>query len=510
MQTEFSNLTIAAAGKRLAAGEVTSEALVQASLKAIAQKNPELNAVVSTYESALEDARAMDKRRAEGADLGPLAGIPMLVKDNMLVAGQCASAGSRILENYKAAYDSTVVSRLKKAGAILIGRANMDEFAMGSSTETSFHGPTRNPWDMSRVPGGSSGGSAAAVAAGFVSAALGSDTGGSVRQPASLCGVVGLKPTYGRVSRYGLMAMASSLDQIGPLTHTVEDAALVMQAIEGADAKDATTVQLPDTFIPALETMDVKGLRIGLPKEFFVKGMDTHIKTAVMNAVAEWESAGAMVREISLPHTKFALAAYYVNMPAEVSANLERFDGIRYGYSAAGETLLDTYERTRAEGFGAEAKRRIILGTYVLSAGYYDAYYRKAMKVRTLIKRDFEEAFKDVDVIAGPTSPSIAWKLGEKFDDPLTMYLSDIYTISANLASVPAMSLPCGFASVQGGSPLDRRAGASGGNGLPIGLQLHARPFGEADLYRAGMYFQSRTTWHLQTPTPPNLPLERG
>lgn len=484
MTIDFSNLTVATAGKLLAEGKTTSVELVKASLAAIAEKNPKLNALVDTYESALEDARKSDELRAGGAEMGPLAGIPIVVKDNILVAGKKASAGSRILENYVAAYDSTVAARLKAAGAILIGRANMDEFAMGSSTESSHFGPTRNPWDMNRVPGGSSGGSAAAVAAGFVPAALGSDTGGSVRQPASLCGVVGLKPTYGRVSRFGLMAMASSLDQIGPLTRTVEDAALIMQAIQGADPKDATTVSSPDVFVPQLEKADVKGLRIGLPKEYFVDGMDARIKAAVMDAVRVYEKAGAIIREVSLPHSEYALAAYYVNMPAEVSSNLGRFDGIRYGHSAQGSSLLDTYERTRGEGFGAEAKRRIILGSYVLSAGYYDAYYRKAMKVRSLIKRDFDEAFKDVDVIIGPTSPSVAWKLGEKFGDPLTMYLSDIYTISANLASVPALSLPCGFA-----------------DGLPIGLQLHARAFNEAVLYRAGMFYQSQTDWHLETPT---------
>ena len=483
LMIDLANLTVVAASKLLASGATTSEQLTKLYLAAIAEKNPKLNALLNTYESALDDARAADAKRASGAAVGSLCGIPIVVKDNILVAGKKASAGSRILENYVAAYDSTVAAKLKEAGAVLIGHANMDEFAMGSSTETSHFGVTRNPWDLDRVPGGSSGGSTAAVAAGLAPCALGSDTGGSVRQPAALCGVVGLKPTYGRVSRYGLMAMSSSLDQIGPVTRTVEDAALVMQAIQGADPKDATTVSSPDVFVPELETNNVKGLQIGLPKEFFVDGMDERIKNSVLDAVRLLEKAGAVVKEISLPHTKYALAAYYVNMPAEVSSNLGRFDGIRYGHSVSGMSLLDTYERTRAEGFGPEAKRRIILGAYVLSAGYYDAYYRKAMKVRTLIKRDFEEAFKEVDVIAGPTSPSVAWKLGEKFDDPITMYLSDIYTISANLASLPALSMPCGFA-----------------DGLPIGLQLHARWFDEASLYRAGMFYQSQTDWHLRTP----------
>lgn len=475
--------TLAEASKRLAAKEITSEELVKATLEAIKKDNPAINALIGTFDGTLEAAREIDKRRAAGEALGPLAGIPIAMKDNILVKGEIASAGSRMLESYHAAYDSTVTSRLKAAGAILIGRANMDEFAMGSSTETSHYGLTRNPWNTDCVPGGSSGGSAAAVAAGLVTCALGSDTGGSVRQPASLCGVVGLKPTYGRVSRYGLIAMASSLDQIGPLTHTVEDAAMIMEAIEGADEKDATTVSTESLFVPELETRGVEGLRVGIPKEFFVEGMDGRVKDAVMAAVEELKAGGATVKEISLPHAEYALAAYYVNMPAEVSSNLSRLDGIRYGHTVPGVGLKQTYERSRGEGFGAEAKRRIILGAYVLSAGYYDAYYRKAMKVRTLIKRDFDEAFKDVDVIVGPTSPSVAWKLGEKFDDPLTMYLSDIYTISANLASIPALSLPCGFA-----------------DGLPIGLQLHARAFDEASLYRAGMYYQSKTDWHEKRP----------
>ncbi len=479
MSVDLNNLTVAGAAKRLADGSVTSEELVKASLAAIEEKNPKLNAFVSTYERALDDARAADARRAGGGEVGPLHGVPVAVKDNILVAGERVSAGSRILENYVGAYDAAVVVRLKAAGAILVGRTNMDEFAMGSSTETSHYGATRNPWDAERVPGGSSGGSAAAVAAGLVPAALGSDTGGSIRQPASLCGVVGLKPTYGRVSRYGLIAMASSLDQIGPLARTVEDAALLLAAIQGADPKDATTVSSPDAFVPALETEGVKGLRVGLPREFFVEGMDERVKDLVTDAVRVLERGGAEIREVSLPHAPSALAAYYVNMPAEASSNLGRFDGMRYGLSMPGARLEETYGRTREEGFGPEVKRRILLGTFVLSAGYADAYYRQAMKVRTLIKRDFDEAFKEVDVLAGPTSPSVAWKLGEKFDDPLTMYLSDIYTISANLAGVPALSLPCGFA-----------------DGLPVGLQLHARPLDEASLFRAGMFYQAKTDWH--------------
>jgi aspartyl-tRNA(Asn)/glutamyl-tRNA(Gln) amidotransferase subunit A len=365
---------------------------------------------------------------------------------------------------------------------VLIGRANMDEFAMGSSTESSHYGNTKNPWDTSRVPGGSSGGSAAAVAAGYAPAALGSDTGGSVRQPAALCGVVGLKPTYGRVSRYGLMALASSLDQIGPITRTVEDAAILMRAIEGKDAKDSTSVEA-ESYIPEIDQPNVKGLRIGIPKEYFLEGMNGDVKDAVMEAVSKLEAAGAIVKPISLPNAEYALATYYLVMPAEASSNLARYDGIRYGYSASADSLKETYERSRGEGFGAEAQRRIILGTYVLSKGYYDAYYRKALKARELIRRDFEAAFKDVDVIATPTSPTTAWKLGEKFNDPLTMYLSDIYTISANLAGIPALSMPCGFS-----------------DGLPIGLQLMGRPFDEATLYRTGIAYQSLTDWHTRTP----------
>ncbi len=477
-------LTIADASKKLADGSLTSEALVAATLSNIEKHDADVHSFVGVYGDAMEQAKEADRRRAAGEDAGPLCGVPVAMKDNILVLDQKASAGSKILSSYTAAYDATVTARLKKAGAVLVGRTNMDEFAMGSSSESSAHGPTKNPWDLSRVPGGSSGGSAAAVAAGLVPAALGSDTGGSVRQPAALCGVTGLKPTYGRVSRYGLIAMASSLDQIGPLTRTVEDAATVLRAIEGEDPKDATTVKLSSAFVPELETRGVKGLRVGLPKEYFADGLDPFVKKAVEEAVKVLEAGGASVREVSLPHSEYALAAYYVNMPAEASSNLGRFDGLRYGAPAAADELRELYMKTRGEGFGAEVKRRIVLGSYVLSAGYYDAYYRKAMQVRTLIKRDFEEAFKDVDVIAGPTSPSVAWKLGEKFGgDPLTMYLSDIYTISANLAGVPALSVPCGFV-----------------DGLPIGFQLHARHFGEADLFRAGMYYQDKTDWHKQTP----------
>ena len=360
----------------------------------------------------------------------------------------------------------------------------MDEFAMGSSTESSHFGATTNPWDKTKVPGGSSGGSAAAVAAGFVPVALGSDTGGSIRQPASLCGVVGLKPTYGRVSRYGLMAMASSLDQIGPIARTVEDAAMVLEVIEGRDPHDSTSTELSNTTIPALIDKDLTGMKLGLPKEYFIDGMDEGVKASVMEAVHELERAGAEIVEISLPHAQYALAAYYIIMPAEASSNLGRFDGLRYGYHSNGENLQDTYSRTRGEGFGPEVKRRIMLGSYTLSAGYYDAYYRKALKVRTLIKKDFDEALKEVDAIVTPTSPSVAWGIGEKFNDPLTMYLSDIYTISANLATIPALSVPCGFV-----------------NDLPVGLQFMGKAFDEYTLLKLGAAYQDRTDWHMKTPS---------
>ena len=469
---------------QLATKERSCEEIISSCLETIESKNEDLNALLSVEkETALAQAKSIDKKIAAGKELGALEGAPIIIKDNILVQGWKASAGSKMLENYVAAYDATVIARLKRAGAILLGRANMDEFAMGSSTETSHFGPTKNPWNENRVPGGSSGGSAAAVAAGFAPCALGTDTGGSVRQPASLCGVVGLKPTYGRVSRYGAIAMASSLDQIGPLARTVEDVALVMQAIEGKDPKDATSVELSSANIAELIEKNIKGLRIGLPKEYVVEGMDAGVKKAVMEAVKTLEKAGAEIIDVSLPHTEYALAAYYIDQPAEASSNLGRYDGMRYGFSSSGDSLLDSYEQSRGRGFGREVQRRIMLGSYVLSKGYYDAYYRKALQVRSLLQKDFVEAFKNVDVIAAPTSPSVAWKLGEKFDDPLTMYLSDIYTISANLAGIPALSIPCGFV-----------------KGLPVGLQLMGKLFDEARLYRVGVAYQELTDWHSRMP----------
>lgn len=476
-------MTIAEIKKQLVEGDMTSEQLVSSCLKRIEQSNKELNALLFVSSDLLEQARNADASLSKGEDIGPLGGIPIAVKDNIMVQGWGNTSASQVLEGHISAYDATVVQRLKKAGAILVGRANMDEFAMGSSTENSHFGPTKNPWDKARVPGGSSGGSAVCVAADFVPAALGSDTGGSIRQPASLCGVVGLKPTYGRVSRYGLMAMASSLDQIGPITKTVEDAALIMQAIEGKDPHDATSVELNQTTVPELIEHSLEGVTLGVPDEYFLDGMDEQVKQLVTDAIEQLQKGGAKIERISMPHTQYALGAYYVLMPCEASSNLGRFDGLRFGYHSMGENLVKTYELSRGEGFGAEVKRRIMLGTFALSAGYYDAYYRKALKVRTLIKRDFDEAFKRVDAIITPTSPSVAWKLGEKFGDPLTMYLSDIYTITANLATVPALSVPCGFS-----------------QGLPVGLQLMGRPFDEHMLYRIGMYYQSVTDWHERSP----------
>jgi aspartyl-tRNA(Asn)/glutamyl-tRNA(Gln) amidotransferase subunit A len=476
---ELTGMTIREMLDGMEKGEFTAEALIQAHLDQIEARNEELNAILKVSKTALDEARAIDARRAAGEELGMLAGIPIAVKDNILVKGVETTSGSQILEGHVSSYDATVVERLKAADAIIIGTANMDEFAMGSSNETSHHGPAKNPWDVSKVPGGSSGGPCVAVTAGMAAAGLGSDTGGSIRQPASLCGIVGMKPTYGRVSRYGLMALASSFDQIGPFTRTVEDAALVLQAIEGQDSKDATSAELSSTTVPALLEKDLKGMKLGLPKEYFSMGLDSEIQKLVMEAVEELKAAGAEIVEVSLPHTEYALATYYIIQPAEASSNLGRFDGLRYGYHSGGENLEQTYARTRGEGFGAEVKRRIMLGSYTLSAGYYDAYYRKALKVRSLIKQDFDKAFEEVDAIITPTSPTVAWDLGAKFNDPLAMYLADIFTITANLATIPGMSVPCGFV-----------------DGLPVGLQILAKPFDEHSMLRVGAAYQDRTDWH--------------
>jgi aspartyl-tRNA(Asn)/glutamyl-tRNA(Gln) amidotransferase subunit A len=474
--------SIAETRRLLRAKELSPVELLESLDQCIAAIDPKIGAYI---ERDLETAR----KEAASADLTkPLGGIPIGIKDAISVSGQPLQSASRILDGYTAPYDATSVARLRAAGAIPFGRLNMDEFAMGSSTENSAFQLTRNPWDTGRIPGGSSGGSAAAVASGTALATLGSDTGGSIRQPASLCGCVGLKPTYGRVSRYGLIAFASSLDQIGPLTTTVGDSALLMNALAGRDPHDSTSLDLPDEDFSAEIGKDLKGLRIGVPKEYFVDGMEPGVRSAVDAAIKQIESLGAEPVEISLPHTEYAVAVYYIIATAEASANLARFDGVRYGRrSNEAKDLASLYAKTRAEGFGREVKRRIILGTYVLSSGYYDAYYLRAQKVRTLIRRDFDQAFTKVDAIVSPTSPETAFRFGEKTDDPLKMYLADIFTIATNLAGICGLSLPCGFSNCDG---VD----------LPVGLQLLGRPFGESRLLRIGHAYEQATEWHKRRP----------
>ncbi len=468
--------TIAALRKGLTAGEITPRDIVLDVAKSIEAGNAEIGAYLSwDVEAALAEADRADITK-------PLGGIPIAVKDNMNVTGQPCTCGSRILaENYTAPYDAGAIQKLRAGGAIPFGRLNMDEFAMGSSTENSALGITRNPRDLSRVPGGSSGGSAAAVAGDLAIAALGSDTGGSIRQPAALCGCVGIKPTYGRVSRYGLVAFASSLDQIGPLTKTVEDSALLLNHLCGYDAHDSTSLNIEVPDFTASIGRDIKGLRIGLPKEYYIDGIHAGVSASVQAAIRQLESLGAIIEEISLPHTELGVATYYVLAPAEASANLARFDGVRYGHrsSSAGD-LLEQYTKSRSEGFGPEVKRRILLGTYMLSSGYYDAYYIRAQKARTLIRNDFTEAFKKVDVILSPTSPTPAHKLGELKDNPLAAYLEDVFTIPVNLAGLPGISLPCGNVEVEG-------------KALPVGLQIVGKALDEATVLRvAHAYEQSR------------------
>lgn len=421
---------------------------------------------------------------------GPLSGIPIAVKDNMCTRGIRTTCSSRILENFVPPYESTVTRRLLGAGYVLTGKTNLDEFAMGSSTENSGFFITRNPWDLERIPGGSSGGSAVAVASDECSAALGSDTGGSIRQPAALCGVVGMKPTYGRVSRYGLVAFASSLDQIGPITKNVRDSAILLSIISGHDPLDSTSapLEVPD-FTEAIGR-DIKGLKIGVPREYFIEGMDLEVEGAVREALRKLESLGAVIVEVSLPHTGYAVAAYYILATSEASSNLARYDGVKYGLRAQGRDLMDMYLETRARGFGQEVKRRIMLGTFALSSGYYEAYYRKAQQARTLIKGDFEAAFREVDVIATPTSPEAAFRIGEKTEDPLRMYLSDIFTISVNLAGVPAISVPCGFTAVSEGAAAP----------LPVGLQLIGKHFDEGSILRVAHAYEQATEWHRRRP----------
>jgi aspartyl-tRNA(Asn)/glutamyl-tRNA(Gln) amidotransferase subunit A len=484
----LNQLTISELRAKLAKREVSAREATQACLDQISRVDGKIHAFISHNDAdALAQADAADKllsQGSNGADL-PLLGVPVAVKDVLAVENQPLNCGSKILGKFISPYDATVVGKLKAAGAIVFGRLNMDEFAMGSSTENSAFGVTRNPWDTTRIPGGSSGGSAAAVVADEVIAALGSDTGGSIRQPAALCGCVGLKPTYGRVSRYGLVAFASSLDQIGPFTKDVRDAATLLTVIGGHDAHDSTSVPQPVLDYTAALAGDIKGLKLGLPKEYMIGGLDAEVKSAVDTAVKKLQELGAQVVDISLPHTDYAVATYYIVATAEASANLARFDGIRYGARVDGADPVELYGKTRGAGFGAEVKRRIILGTYVLSSGYYDAYYLRAQKVRTLIRNDFLNAFEMVDAIVTPTSPTAAFKIGEKSDDPLQMYLSDIFTISCNLAGICGISLPCGFTK----SPK-----------LPIGLQLLGKPFGEETLLKIAHAYEQHTDWHQEKP----------
>lgn len=477
----------------LAEGRCTSEEVVSALLERIAASDPQINAyMVVDAEHALAQARAADQARTAGAG-GALLGLPIGIKDLLHVEGETCRCGSRILEGYVSPYDATAIARLRAEGAIFLGRLNMDEFAMGSSNENSAFGPVRNPWNLNCVPGGSSGGSAAAVAGGSALAALGSDTGGSIRQPASFCGCVGLKPSYGRVSRYGLTAFASSLDQIGPLTRTVEDAALLLQVMAGHDERDSTSLNVATPDYGAALKGDLQGVRLGLPREYFTDGMDPEVEQAVREAIEQCRSLGAEMVEVSLPHTHYAIATYYIIATAEASANLARFDGVRYGARVSGRDPLDMYGRTRGELFGPEVKRRIILGTYVLSSGYYDAYYLRAQKVRTLIRRDFERAFQQCDALVTPVAPTTAYALGEHVDHPMQMYLSDIFTVPANLAGICGLSVPCGFSSAR----------------MPIGLQVLGPALGEEMILRVGQAYQHATPWHQQRP-PDSAQLRKG
>ena len=480
---ELPALSLAGVQAKLRAREISPAEVLRALDARIAQVDPHIHGYLSRdLDAAL--------KCAESADVSlPLGGVPIAIKDVINVTGEPCTAASKILQGYRANYDATVIRKLRAAGAIPFGRCNLDEFAMGSSTENSAFGHTRNPWDTSRIPGGSSGGSAAVVAADEAFAALGSDTGGSIRQPAALCGIVGLKPTYGRVSRFGLIAFASSLDQIGPFTKTVRDSALMLNAIAGRDPQDSTSLDEPVPDHTALLGRDLKGVRLGMPREYFIEGIDPQVDAAVRAAVRHYESLGAEIVEVSLPNTEHAVGVYYIIATAEASANLARFDGVRYGHRAADATgLLDHYGRTRAEGFGPEVKRRIILGTYVLSSGYYDAFYLRAQKVRTLIRRDFSAAFEKVDALICPTSPEAAFKAGDRSDDPLKMYLADIFTIATNLAGIPGISIPCGFADIEGKK-------------LPIGLQILGKPFQESQLLQIAHAYEESTDWHKVRPT---------
>jgi aspartyl-tRNA(Asn)/glutamyl-tRNA(Gln) amidotransferase subunit A len=481
---ELYSLSVEEALTAIDRGEISPVELTDAIFKRIEAVEDKIHSFVTLDKenSLIQARRTEDKIRRNIKQ--PFAGIPVAIKDNICTEGIRTTCSSKMLENFIPPYDSTVVKKLKEQGCILIGKTNLDEFAMGSSTENSAFGHTRNPWDTARVPGGSSGGSAAAVSADMCVAALGSDTGGSIRQPAAFCGVVGLKPTYGRVSRYGLVAFASSLDQIGPITKNVKDSAILLNIISGFDLRDSTSANLTVPDFTSAIGQDIKGLKFGVPKEYFIKGIDKEVAESVNTAIKKLESLGAIPVEISLPHTGYAVSTYYILATSEASSNLARYDGVKYGLRAEGEDLIDMYMKTRAAGFGAEVKRRIILGTYTLSSGYYDAYYKKAQQVRTLVKQDFEKAFEKVDVIVTPTTPSPAFKTGEKTDDPLEMYLADIFTISVNLAGVPGISIPCGFTS----------------QNLPVGLQIIGKHFDEGSILKTAYAYEQATDWHKRKP----------
>ncbi len=466
--------------------EISIQELTRSIFQRIEELEDKIKAFLSLdIEGAMEQARRLDRKLSQGKKLGSLGGIPIAVKDNICLKGKRTTCGSRILEDFRPPYSATVAQRLKEADAIIIGKTNMDEFAMGSSTENSVFQVTRNPWNLGSIPGGSSGGSAAAVASGETVMALGSDTGGSIRQPASFCGVVGLKPTYGRVSRYGLVAFASSLDQIGPITRDVRDCALLLGVLNGRDELDSTSLDYPVPSYLEYLVPDLKDMRIGLPREYFVPGMSHEVREAIVQATGVLEKLGAKVEEVSLPHTEYAIATYYLIATAEASSNLARYDGVGYGLRTRGKTnLIEMYKKSRQEGFGEEVKRRIMLGTYVLSKGYYEDYYGKAGRVRTLVRQDFEEVFQSYDAVVTPASPTVAFKIGEKVDDPLKMYLSDIFTISANLAGIPGISVPCGYSQ----------------EGLPIGLQILAKAFDETTLLRIAYAYEQSTNWHKSKP----------
>jgi aspartyl-tRNA(Asn)/glutamyl-tRNA(Gln) amidotransferase subunit A len=483
---ELYQKTIHEVSADLKAKKVSSVELTQNVMDHLERVEPKVQAFITiTRDEALKQAAEADKRLASGKELTPLTGIPVAIKDLLCTKGIRTTCASKMLETFVPPYNATVVEKLYGMGAVSVGKTNMDEYAMGSSTETSYYKKTRNPWNLACVPGGSSGGSAASVSADQAFASLGSDTGGSIRQPAALCGIVGLKPTYGRVSRYGLIAFASSLDQIGPFGKDVEDCAIMMGAIAGHDPKDSTSADLPVSDYVSEAKKSVKGMKIGIPKEFFPEGLNKEVAETVKKAIAELEKQGAEVIEVSLPASPYGLAAYYVLAPSEASSNLARYDGVRYGLRVPGENIMEMYSKTRAAGFGSEVKRRIMLGTYALSSGYYDAYYLKALKVRRLIKQDYDKAFEKVDVIATPTAPNPAFRFGEKTGDPLSMYLEDVFTVSINITGLPGLSVPCGLSKT----------------GLPIGLQLIGKAFDEATLLRTAYAYEQATEWHKQKPS---------